>query len=338
MTWAFLGDVFDNRSPSADIQRRRDASSASRPFHDAFAYIPLRFYKIHGIRRATSGAFAGLFVQPVRKSDPLILQKLMPTPDKVTGPRLFAAGAMAGVTSVFLTYPLELIRVRLAYDRRLPASQLQGHSVLVYSILKIYHEGDPSPRNLNIVGTPLQPPVPSPSHTLGSLQYGSHNAALHPSPYFKNPSKAVVVASSLFARFPVLKFYRGFVVSVIGMVPYAGTSFLVWGYLKKKTRRTSREGEKQKSDTLANLACGAVAGATAQTASYPFEVVRRRMQVGGILRPDRFFGFWETVSFIYKNKGIRGFWVGLTIGYLKVVPLTAISFASWEAIKKIMKV
>lgn len=117
------------------------------------------------------------------------------------------------------------------------------------------------------------------------------------------------------------------------MVPYAGTSFLVWGYLKKRNRNGDR-----KHATVLNLAYGAVAGAAAQTASYPFEVVRRRMQVGGLLRPDRFFGFWETVSFIYKRKGIPGFYVGLSIGYLKVIPLTAISFASWEAIKKMLGV
>lgn len=119
------------------------------------------------------------------------------------------------------------------------------------------------------------------------------------------------------------------------MIPYAGTSFLVWGYLKKKT--PLKKGENKHSTTL-NLAYGAVAGAAAQTASYPFEVVRRRMQVGGLLRPDRFFGFWETVSFIYQRKGLRGFYVGLSIGYLKVIPLTAISFASWEAIKKVLQV
>lgn len=131
----------------------------------------------------------------------------------------------------------------------------------------------------------------------------------------------------------MLKFYRGFVVSMIGMIPYAGTSFLVWGWLK-----VTIPTEQRKSSAVVNLACGAAAGAAAQTASYPFEVVRRRMQVGGVLRPDRFFGFLETVQFIYSRKGWRGFYVGLSIGYLKVVPLTAISFATWEAVKKFLGV
>lgn len=239
----------------------------------------------------------------------------MPTPESVTKAKLFAAGAISGVSTVFLTYPLDLIRVRLAYDRRLPPAQLQGHSALVFSILKIYHEGDPPASG---GGALPQPSLPKPT----PLQ-----------PYFKNPSKAVLFTSSLFQRFPILKFYRGFVVSVIGMVPYAGTSFLVYGYLKKRYTQPGRP-----PSTTANLSYGALAGAAAQTTSYPFEVVRRRMQVGGILRPDRFFGFWETVQFIYRRNGWRGFFVGLSIGYLKVVPLTAISFATWQSLKGVLGV
>ena len=245
----------------------------------------------------------------------------MPTPESVTSPRLFVAGAASGVVTVLFTYPLDLVRVRLAYDRRLPPEQLQGRSALVYSILKIYHEGDPPPpRQWSNAQSPTLPRAPQLPST---------------PPYFKNPSKAVLVTSSLFARFPILKFYRGFVVSLIGMVPYAGTSFLVYGYLKQRFAE-QRHGQ---TSTVLNLSCGAVAGAAAQTASYPFEVVRRRMQVGGILRPDRFFGFWETVQFIYSTQnGWRGFFVGLSIGYLKVVPLTAISFATWQSLKGVMGV
>lgn len=247
----------------------------------------------------------------------------MPSPEDVTGLRLFTAGAASGVTSVLITYPLELIRVRLAYDRRLPPDQLAGRSVLLYSIRKIYHEGD-APLWATASSAPS---LPSGSPSMHSAIAGTS------APYFKNPSKAVLISSTLFQRFPVLKFYRGFVVSMIGMVPYAGTSFLVWGWLKRRFDKDTRQ-----SSTAVNLGCGALAGAVAQTASYPFEVVRRRMQVGGLLRPDRFFGFWETVNFIYKRRGWQGFFVGLSIGYLKVVPLTAISFASWEAVKKILGV
>jgi solute carrier family 25 protein 16 len=36
--------------------------------------------------------------------------------------------------------------------------------------------------------------------------------------------------------------------------------------------------------------------------------------------------------------GARGFYVGLTIGYLKVVPMTGISYMVWEAGKRVLGV
>ena len=47
-------------------------------------------------------------------------------------------------------------------------------------------------------------------------------------------------------------------------------------------------------------------------------------------------GFTETVRWIYTTRGILGFYIGLGIGYLKVVPMTAISFAVWSEMKCIL--
>jgi solute carrier family 25 protein 16 len=39
---------------------------------------------------------------------------------------------------------------------------------------------------------------------------------------------------------------------------------------------------------------------------------------------------------ILRERGIRGFFVGLTIGYVKVVPLAAVSFYTYERMKLIL--
>lgn len=150
-----------------------------------------------------------------------------------------------------------------------------------------------------------------------------------------SPQKAPVDPS--LARFPLLKFYRGFTVTVMGMIPYAGVSFLSWGFLRSYFLPPSKVGHIPPTP-LADLAIGATSGAIAQTASYPFEVVRRRMQVGGITRPDRWLRWSETILTIWKASGWRGFYVGLTIGYLKVVPMTAVSFAVWQSGKRLLNV
>lgn len=125
--------------------------------------------------------------------------------------------------------------------------------------------------------------------------------------------------SSFTRSIPVYPFYRGFSISIVGMVPYAGVSFLTYGTLKRyisdyvpyfAARRTQRD-----------LFCGAIAGAVSQTASYPFEVVRRRMQVGGV-GGGAGVSWRDAIKVVYNQKGLKGFFVGLSIGYLKVIPMS----------------
>ena len=138
----------------------------------------------------------------------------------------------------------------------------------------------------------------------------------------------------LFHTFPLLKFYRGFTVSLVGIVPYAGTGFLTWDYLRATLVPIGPDGRRPRATPVADLGIGALAGAVAQTVSYPFEVVRRRMQVGGLTEPGRWLRWGETVRAIWARGGPQGFFVGLSIGYLKIVPMNAVSFAVWQGMKR----
>ncbi|KAG6866418.1 hypothetical protein C0991_004703 [Blastosporella zonata] len=196
---------------------------------------------------------------------------LMPTRAQETNARRFLAGAISGTLSVFVTYPLDVIRVRMAFQTRSPS---QRAPTFTHAYKQIYNE---------------------------------HTTTL---------SSPTAKAGQYLERFPILKFYRGFSVTVAGMIPYAGVSFLCWGFLRSHFLPPNETGHRPPTP-LADLAIGAVSGLIAQTASYPFEIVRRRMQVGGITRPDRWLRLGETVSAIWHSGGWRGFYVGLSIGYLK---------------------
>ncbi|KAF8925970.1 hypothetical protein BGZ58_000307 [Dissophora ornata] len=156
---------------------------------------------------------------------------------------------------------------------------------------------------------------------------------------------------------PVLKvsnFYRGFLCSVAGMIPYAGVSFFThdvmqdfcrnnipWALKPHQSRGLpDSNGDYPRAElrTAAELACGGIAGAVSMTAAYPFEVVRRKMQVAGALDPKVFVGMWETAHRIYFTKGARGFFVGLSIGYLKVTPMVALSFTAYEKMKVLLAI
>jgi solute carrier family 25 protein 16 len=45
----------------------------------------------------------------------------------------------------------------------------------------------------------------------------------------------------------------------------------------------------------------------------------------------------QAVNAIYSARGMRGFFVGLSIGYIKVVPMTSISFATWQFLKRLLE-
>lgn len=197
--------------------------------------------------------------------------------------------------SVFFTYPLDVLRVRLAFHTK---SFDQSANISLYrSFKEIYHE------QANIV----------------------------------QQSRPLSSNTNYFNRFPILKFYRGFTATLIGMIPYAGVSFLSWGYLRAQLLPLSNDFNR-KSTPVADLTIGAVSGVIAQTASYPFEVIRRRMQVGGITRPERWLRWGETIRSIWGASGWRGFYVGLSIGYLKVAPMTAVSYAVWQSGKRLLGV
>jgi solute carrier family 25 protein 16 len=147
-------------------------------------------------------------------------------------------------------------------------------------------------------------------------------------------------------------FYRGFSATLWGMLPYAGISFLThdtvgdWlrhpliaRYTTLPRSPNSRIANKRPQlKYWAELASGGLAGAVSQTVSYPLEILRRRMQVGGAVGDGHRLSMAETARGIWLESGWRGFWVGLSIGYLKVVPMVATSFFVYERAKEWLRV
>lgn len=134
------------------------------------------------------------------------------------------------------------------------------------------------------------------------------------------------------------------------MLPYAGMSFLThdtatdWLRHPLATPYTTTASPNRNPNAppvlkyWAELLAGGVAGLVSQTASYPLEVIRRRMQVGGAVGDGRRLKMGETAGKIWRERGWRGFWVGLGIGYFKVVPMVAVSFFVYERMKIVLGV
>ncbi|XP_067136268.1 solute carrier family 25 member 16-like [Centruroides vittatus] len=194
----------------------------------------------------------------------------------------FVAGSMAGVTAVICTYPLDMVRARLAF-------QVTGEHI--YSGIL---------------------------HTLVCI--------------FKTEGG-------------VRALYKGLSPTVIGMIPYAGLSFYVFERLKSLCLEyfPSSLGKSHHSSSglvliiPAKLLCGGLAGAIAQSVSYPMDVARRRMQLSMMFPETHKFskGLFSTLLLIFHEHGIvKGLYRGMSINYLRAVPMVAVSFSTYEVMKQ----
>lgn len=226
--------------------------------------------------------------------------------------RRFTSGSLAGLVSVFFTYPLEVIRVRLAFE-----TKANSRSSVTSICKEIYREHPPKPMTAHISATTIpRAAAAAAASTTATIQ-------------------EIVPTSGL------ANFYRGFTPTLWGMLPYAGSSFLthdVAGDFLRQPRfaahttlpNTAKENKPAQLRSWAQLVAGGLAGLVSQTVSYPLEVIRRQMQVGGAVGDGRRLGMAEVARKIWLEKGTKGFFVGLTIGYVKVVPMVATSFYAYE--------
>ncbi|PRP81223.1 hypothetical protein PROFUN_02057 [Planoprotostelium fungivorum] len=179
------------------------------------------------------------------------------------------AGAMAGIVSVVVTYPLDLIRTRLSVQ---------------------------------------------------STTAPKYNGIAH-------AWKMIIKQEGVHALF------KGITPTVMGVAPYVGLNFMTYETLKAFVK-TNMNPE---PTTTQLLTCGGMAGAIAQTITYPCDVLRRKMQMQGFNESHPVYGStWNAVRTVWAQETWRGFYKGLIPNYLKVVPAISISFVTYEYCKKFL--
>ncbi|XP_050396357.1 mitochondrial coenzyme A transporter SLC25A42 [Patella vulgata] len=185
------------------------------------------------------------------------------TKKHLTPGRRFLAGSLAGVTSVAFTYPLDMVRARMAVTAK------EMYHNLPEVFMKIYRaEG-----------------------------------------------------------FRTL--YRGFTPTILGSIPYSGTSFFTYETLKK----THAEYAKGREPTpVERLVFGAIAGILGQSASYPLDIVRRRMQTAGVTGHSHdYTSIISTARNVIKDEGFkRGMYKGLSMNWIKGPIAVGVSFTTFD--------
>ncbi|KAL1316773.1 hypothetical protein HN51_068927 [Arachis hypogaea] len=145
--------------------------------------------------------------------------------------------------------------------------------------------------------------------------------------------------------------YKGWLPSVIGVIPYVGLNFSVYESLKDWLIRSNPLGIAKDSElsVITRLACGAAAGTVGQTVAYPLDVIRRRMQMVGwkdaasVVAGDgkskaEYAGMVDAFRKTVQHEGFGALYKGLVPNSVKVVPSIAIAFVSYEMAKDMLGV
>ncbi|KAF5305641.1 hypothetical protein FQR65_LT18686 [Abscondita terminalis] len=141
------------------------------------------------------------------------------------------------------------------------------------------------------------------------------------------------VFTKIFKEEGFLTFYRGYVPTVLGVIPYAGVSFFTYESLKRLYKE--RIDSSSKPHPIASLGFGAVAGMLGQSSSYPLDIVRRRMQTDTY---KQYNSISQTLKVIYKYEGVKGgFFKGLSMNWIKGPIAVGISFATYDSTKDILR-
>jgi solute carrier family 25 phosphate transporter 23/24/25/41 len=145
--------------------------------------------------------------------------------------------------------------------------------------------------------------------------------------------------------------YRGWLPSVIGVVPYVGLNFAVYESLKDWLLQKNPMGLANNNElhVVTRLGCGAIAGTIGQTVAYPLDVIRRRMQMVGWNHADsivtgqskealQYNGMIDAFRKTVRHEGVGALYKGLVPNSVKVVPSIAIAFVTYEAVKDVLGV
>ena len=248
--------------------------------------------------------------------------------------RRVLAGALAGATSVALTYPLDTLRARFA------------------------------------------------------IQTGKHS---------RYTGLGSALSSMVREDGGYRTMYRGMSPALLGILPYAGLAFAINDSLRARlharfgNRAGGAGGEEGRPSTVVKLVSGGVSGLVSQTVTYPIDVIRRRMQADGFLKPHQmpqgeggaaaasaaatkavgagtgaattaaapraadaaaaaqqmpqqqqqqrtYVGIRQTAALIVRNEGWRGLFKGVSMNWLKGPITIGISFTCFDYFKQMLDV
>ncbi|GLI60057.1 hypothetical protein VaNZ11_001909 [Volvox africanus] len=123
--------------------------------------------------------------------------------------------------------------------------------------------------------------------------------------------------------------WRGTVPGLLLTVPYTAVQFVALQQVRQAAAAyglTANPG----SAPLISLASGALAGAAATVASYPFDLLRTTLAAQG--EPQVYRNMWDAARGIVSQRGPMGLYSGLGVTLMEIMPYAALQFGLYDAL------
>jgi len=146
-------------------------------------------------------------------------------------------------------------------------------------------------------------------------------------------------AKLMFQEGGLRMFYRGILVGVSGIFPYAALDLGTFTTIKKHLiRRQSKilgiPEDEVKLPNYMVLSLGAISGTFGATVVYPVNLLRTRLQAQGTFaHPYVYDGFGDVLKKTVAREGVPGLFKGLVPNLAKVAPAVSISYFMYENLK-----
>ncbi|ORY83515.1 mitochondrial carrier domain-containing protein [Leucosporidium creatinivorum] len=149
----------------------------------------------------------------------------------------------------------------------------------------------------------------------------------------KGNTLIVKTAADMWKNGGIRLYFRGLPAGLIGVFPYSAIDMSTFEGIKLAYTKWAGE----EPGIPGSLAFGALSGGVGATSVYPLNLVRTRLQAQGTpAHPQTYTGVRDAAMKCYLREGWRGFYKGLTPTLVKVVPAVAISYAVYDASKKVL--
>ncbi|KAL2125783.1 hypothetical protein VTI74DRAFT_2756, partial [Chaetomium olivicolor] len=123
--------------------------------------------------------------------------------------------------------------------------------------------------------------------------------------------------------------YRGEAVTLLREAQAYGVWFLAFEWLMNADAARNRVERKEIPSWKIAL-YGGLAGEALWLGSYPFDVVKSKMQTDGFGEGQRFKSMRDCFGQTWRAEGMRGFWKGIGPTLLRAMPVSAGTFAVVE--------